>query len=384
MTHRASTPLTILINAVSSVFGGGITVAIRLAEAMARLRPQHRFVLYCANAQVAEHRYPTNVEVRFLPELVSRRKRWLWEQFSLPRLAYSAKSDLILCLGGYAIFCSRLPQISVWQNLNVFSSSPIARPLREKIYIEIQRQVQAASMKKAQQNIFLTQTSVDSASQLWDMRKYQHTYVHSGIDCAENLVAKPPALENRAPLVLTIGHAYFHKNYEVLIDAMAEYRDRYTDMLQLEIVGGAYDAHYFESLRRRIAAHSLTDRVTMSGAATAEQVRAKLKTAKLYITVSLLETFGLTIFEAMSAGLPVIASRATCHPEVCGDAALFCDPHDPRDIAEKIHQLATDVALQQNLQKQGLERVKLFSWENSARGYLREIESLVLGGSEPS
>lgn len=384
VTHQKSAPLTVLVNAVSSVFGGGITVAIHLTEAMARLRPHHRFVLYCANMQVAKHRYPANVEVHFLPELVSRRKRWLWEQFALPGLAQMARIDLILCLGGYAIFRSPIPQISVWQNLSVFSPSPIARPLREKIYIEVQRQIQAWSMRKAQQNIFLTQSSIDAANQWWNMQNYQHTYVHSGIDCQDTLVSELPNLETREPLVLTIGHAYFHKNYEVLIDAMAKYRDRYADPLRIEIVGGTYDAQHSAALRKRIAAHHLEDRVTMSGAATTEQVHAKLKTAKLYITVSLLETFGLTIFEAMSAGLPVIASHATCHPEVCDDAALFCDPHDPGDIAEKIHQLATDAALQQHYQTKGLERVKLFSWENSARGYLQEIEALALGRKEPS
>lgn len=275
------------------------------------------------------------------------------------------------------MFRTQVPQISVWQNSNVFPAGPVQTAWREKAYIWLQRQMQTLSMKKARQNIFLTQNSIELAQRWWNMQRYRHTYVYSGVSADRLLVSEPPALENRAPLALTIGHAYFHKNYEALIDAMAEYRARYTDELRLEIVGGAYDAAYFESLRQRIAARGLADRVTLSGPATSEQVHEKLQTAKVYVVTSLLETFGLTIFEAMGAGLPVVASRATCHPEVCGDAALLCDPHDPCDIAEKLHRLANDTKMQRHYQAKGLERVKLFSWENSAEGYWREIEHVL-------
>ena len=85
--------------------------------------------------------------------------------------------------------------------------------------------------------------------------------------------------------------------------------------------------------------------------------------------------FGLTMFEAMGAGLPVIASRATCHPEVCGDAVMYCDPYDPADIADRIHEVLTDSALSRDLQERGLARVREFSWHRSAKAYLAEIEA---------
>lgn len=310
-----------------------------------------------------------------MPRLASRRWRWLWEQVQLPYELSHSGVDTILCLGGYTVFAARIPQISVWQNSNAFPTAEVRRPWQKNFYSWVQRQIQTLSMKKAAQNIFLTQNSIDLATQWWDMQRYEHTYVYSGIRRDLLIDTTPPSLEQRPRVALTIGHAYFHKNYEALIDAMAEYRARYTDELRLEIVGGAYNGHYFDSLHQRIIRRGLSEHVTMSGPATAEEVTQKLRTAKVYIVTSLLETFGLTILEAMNAGVPVVASRATCHPEVCGDAALLCDPHDPHDIAEKLHILATNTEMQRHYQAKGLERVKLFSWENSAAGYLREIEA---------
>lgn len=368
-------PSVVLIDAVGNVVGGGITVAERLTEAMARLAPSHRFVLYFSNQQIARGDYPANVELVHLPRLASRAHRWPWEQVVFPREARRRGAKVLLCLGGYAIFATRTPQVAVWQNANVFSPPGIPRPWPENAYVWAQRRVQALSMRKAAQNVFLTETSVKMAAKRWNMRRYPHTYIHSGIDRSRVLVSDPPPLQEREPLALSIGHAYPHKNYANLIDAMGEYRERHSEPLRLEIVGGAPDPAHFAALERRIRDLRLEDRVTMSGPASAEEVTAKLRRAKVYVVTSLLETFGLTMFEAMGAGVPVVASNATCHPEVCGDAVLYCDPHDPSDIAEKLRRVATDAELQLQLQKKGLERIAVFTWERAARRYLEVVEA---------
>jgi len=61
---------------------------------------------------------------------------------------------------------------------------------------------------------------------------------------------------------------------------------------------------------------------------------------------------------------------------VCGDAVLYCDPNDPADIADRLHQLATDEDLQRKLQIRGLERIEFFSWDRSAESYLDLIEKV--------
>jgi len=374
MTSRSHAPaLRVLVDGVGQVFGGGITVAIQLTKALALRGSEHRYTLLCSHPQLAEAEYPDNVEIVYRPDLSSRRRRWIWQQMSLPGEARRRKIDVILNLGGYATLASRVREIAVWQNPNVFSPSSVKRPIREHVYIRFQQWMQYVSMRKASHNVFLTEDSVSAAKRLWNLDGIPHSAILSGIDPGRISVTSPPALAEREPLAVAVGHAYFHKNYERLIDAMAVFQDRYDHPLRLEIVGAVYVPRYFEALKQRIEDRGLADRVRMTGEATPAEVLDKLGRAKLYVVTSLLETFGLTMFEAMGAGVPVLASNATCHPEVCGDAALYCDPYDASDIAARLYELATDTSLQASLQARGLARIEYFSWERSADQYLEVI-----------
>ncbi len=82
---------------------------------------------------------------------------------------------------------------------------------------------------------------------------------------------------------------------------------------------------------------------------------------------SLYEGFGLPPLEAMTLGCPVITSNVASLPEVCGDAALYVDPYDIKDIAEKMELLLNDKNLRDNLSKAGKERAKFFGMENYAK-----------------
>ena len=72
----------------------------------------------------------------------------------------------------------------------------------------------------------------------------------------------------------------------------------------------------------------------------------------------------------------MIVSRASSLPEVCGDAALYCDPQDPRDLAEKISLVFRDVGLRACLQAKGLRRSAEFSWKQCARHTFSILETV--------
>ena len=55
----------------------------------------------------------------------------------------------------------------------------------------------------------------------------------------------------------------------------------------------------------------------------------------------------------MSRGFPALVSAASCLTEICGDAALSCDPRDPDEIARKLHDLCSDTALRAELRERG-------------------------------
>jgi glycosyltransferase involved in cell wall biosynthesis len=96
------------------------------------------------------------------------------------------------------------------------------------------------------------------------------------------------------------------------------------------------------------------------------ELRALYESAGCFVFPSVYEGFGLPPLEAMCCGCPVIASRAASMPEICRDAAIYCDPLSPSDIAEKIALLMSSSALQNELSAKGRSLAAAYSWERSA------------------
>jgi glycosyltransferase involved in cell wall biosynthesis len=76
----------------------------------------------------------------------------------------------------------------------------------------------------------------------------------------------------------------------------------------------------------------------------------------------------------MACGCPVITSSAPACPEVVGDAALVVDPDDVDGLAGAMLRLVREPGLAERLRRLGLDRARDFSWEDSARRLLAELE----------
>jgi len=77
-----------------------------------------------------------------------------------------------------------------------------------------------------------------------------------------------------------------------------------------------------------------------------------------------------TMMESMACGCPVVASRTAAGPEIGGEGALYADPHDPSDFAEKIRSIANDVNLRIELKRKSLRRADDFNWRHTAEATL--------------
>lgn len=99
--------------------------------------------------------------------------------------------------------------------------------------------------------------------------------------------------------------------------------------------------------------------------------------ADAFVYPALYEGFGIPPIEAMSCGTPVLVSNITSLPEVCGNAAAYCDPYNVDDIADKLSQLLTDNTFVKTLIKRGLEQAKLYSWNRSAQQLSNIFESII-------
>lgn len=103
---------------------------------------------------------------------------------------------------------------------------------------------------------------------------------------------------------------------------------------------------------------SLPANATWTGYVSDSELRALYESAACFVFPSFYEGFGLPPLEAMALGCPIVISRAASLPEIGGNVATYCDPSDPKSIAEAIRS-----ALTQRVNRDELRRVAdSFTW----------------------
>ena len=73
----------------------------------------------------------------------------------------------------------------------------------------------------------------------------------------------------------------------------------------------------------------------------------------------------MPVLEAMTYGVPVVASNTSALPEVCGDAALLVDPNNTDQLKDALCRMANQPELREKYVGRGLARTSQFNWETA-------------------
>jgi glycosyltransferase involved in cell wall biosynthesis len=123
---------------------------------------------------------------------------------------------------------------------------------------------------------------------------------------------------------------------------------------------------------------NLDGMVHFTGRLTRDELVKRYSAAKIAVVPSLYEGFGLPAAEAMSCGVPVIASSGGALPEVVGDAGILVPPKNADALAAAIKQLFNDEQAQRRMSEAGRKRVRQkFSWEQAARKTLEVYQEVL-------
>lgn len=175
--------------------------------------------------------------------------------------------------------------------------------------------------------------------------------------------------------VLFVGTIEPRKNLLSLIDGIKEYRDRTHDDLHLLLIGGwGWRSH---GVRRRLWKRDTSGWVHQLGYIDHTHLPAVYRSAQATIFPSIYEGFGLPILESLASGTPIITSHTSSMPEVGGDAAIYIDPYNSRDIAQALRGLMGSSSLQKYLRERGIERARQFTWEKTARETLKVFKQSI-------
>jgi len=171
----------------------------------------------------------------------------------------------------------------------------------------------------------------------------------------------PPIPVQREPWVLHVGAVQTRKNLLTLIDA---FEAAAPPPWRLVLAGG--DGYGARLVKDRAAASPARERIEFTGWIDDPKLMELYRRSSLFAFPSLDEGFGIPVLEAMSWGLPVIASNDSSLPEACGDAALLIDARNPEALAGALRRVIEEPALAARLAARGRERARQRPWSVAA------------------
>lgn len=171
------------------------------------------------------------------------------------------------------------------------------------------------------------------------------------------------------PYIFFVGVWRSHKNIDGLIKAFNLLKKKHQIDCQL-VLGGREDLHYTK-VRRQIEKSPYKKDILTLGYVAEDTLPILYSHAELFVLPSFIEGFGLIAIEAAACGCPVVSTNTSSMPEVLGDSALFFNPTNVNEIAEKIHQLLASPSLKQSLIEKGEKNIQRFDWRHCAEQTLK-------------
>ncbi|MFH1130349.1 MAG: glycosyltransferase family 1 protein [Pseudomonadota bacterium] len=224
-----------------------------------------------------------------------------------------------------------------------------------------------------------TRRDLQQVAQLQDDRV---SVVHLGVDNEKFCPTPEPEEAKRVaseigtdrPYFLCVGGFDPRKQVKELVEAFYEC---VTELDEVLVICGRPSPWQKRKLQERIARLGIQKRVIFLDFVPPAILPALYRQATAHATMSIYEGFGITIVEAFASGCPVVALRASCIPEVAGDAAFLIEPGSDEAMSMALKKIATDEKLRIELRARGLDRAVHFSWDRCAAETLKVYRSVL-------
>ena len=300
--------------------------------------------------------------------------KWLiWHNIKIPKVLKKYKADIFIS----ERFCSlitKVPQILIAPNLT-YIHQPTYVNKKQKLFY---KKFTPRFLKKAKTIIAYSEYAKADIIKQFKINTHKIQVTDSGT--YEN--CKPINIEERENIKekYADGNEYFiysgiispQKNLMNLLKGFSAFKKRQRSSMQLIIAGqpGKKYKEFIESL----SLYRFNKEVKLLDNLSPKEIVKIIASAYAMIYPVLYETTANSLMEAMKCAVPVITSSTGAIPDICGEAALFFDPENPKDIAEKMMLIFKDEELRKELIEKGNILGERYDWEKSADVLWRNIE----------
>jgi len=375
--------MRIAINALSAVAGGGVTYLNQLFKHLSKIDCENEYLVITTDKgrKVLYTGYKNFQLLSFKVPSISPAFRLLWEQLCLWYILKKYKAKILYSPANIGLIISSFPTVLMIQTVAPFYPEMIKKQnIYYRLKFNLLRILTSLSVKKAKKVIFISDKARKDLSFYYSLSEEKTSLIYHGRSMLFSPDVDSSRLEeikrkyNLDKFILYVSNVYKYKNFSELICAFSLIKDRIDPKTKLALVGKSFDDQYTESLKALVISEGMEDRIIFYGHIPYEELPYFYVLCKLFVYPSICENCPNILIEAMACGASILSSNIEPMPEICKDAAIYFNPFNPRDIAEKIQAVLKNNNLLQELKQRSLKRASHFSWEETARKTLRVLE----------
>jgi glycosyltransferase involved in cell wall biosynthesis len=372
----------IVIKAASVKMGGALTYLCDFLRHAAILDPDSEHVVLLPSETIPKlPQLPRSVRlVGVSSKKMNPVARVWWEQVSLRSLLAKEKPDLFYATGSLGMFRCPVRQVLLVEGLLYFSK-PYRRAIVPRhgflwrMAYALRRWLICQSVRSADVVMVPTQAMLDELRNFVDVPPHKALVNPYGIGPPEALasgrgVCEKTGRRSRDNLCRLLYVALYgeHKNLGTLLKAIPLLnKNGSAEFLLQTTADPVWKAAAWTVTHQEDAALArqpgISPWVRFVGPLSREQTEDLYRDCDIFVFPSLTESFGFPMAEAMSHGLPIVASDTPVNREICGEGAVYFSPLDPNDLARQVQRVAADGALRQQLSARGEQQAReRFRW----------------------
>lgn len=344
--------------------GGGRTATINLLEHLFEIDQLNSYIVLLSQNEPILERF-SNVSQKILPQ----RNRFLarlWAQIVIP--VNFRDVDLIHFTKNLSVYGVKCPTIITIYDLTVLVH-PEFCPWTDVLYWKT---LEKWSISAAKLVIAISNDTANDIVKYFNKDSSSIKVIHLGKSdifapvSQSEITSVRKKYELAENYVITVGRIDIKKNLTGLVKAFSAIQTKINPNYELVLVGEVYKKSEDKDLLPTIEELQLQDKVRFIGRVPDEDLPSLYCGAQVCAFPSIHEGFGLVGLEAMACGVPIITHDSSAIVEVVGNAGIQVDTSNISALAEALESLITNPQLRQKLINAGLERAKLFDWNETA------------------
>jgi glycosyltransferase involved in cell wall biosynthesis len=304
----------------------------------------------------------------------------IWQMICLPNFL-KKKSNNILFTTDSTSFCKYKPSIIFNQDILGFDKEVLKQiPFGLfKFRIYLIRLVQIWAMNNASKVIFLSKFSKKIISS-YLRKNLDYKIIYHGIDKKllklgqkkVNVLQWDYKKKDKIQLIY-VSPLDPYKNHLIVAKAYSKLKKKYKN-LEIKFVGSY--KHNIKLYNNIINSELLVTKKNFVGDVSHKKVLNYIYNSDIYIFASSSETFGISLVEGMTLGLPIVCSNKSSLPEILKDGGIYFNPNNDYQLVYQIEKFIKDKNFRKIKSKRALNLSSRYRWDYNVRQFCNLVNEL--------